>query len=153
MTCILKFKLLFWCISNSAYSLSTCPVFACQPASQFVVVYLQISWSNVSTEVLCQETHVTSLWRPCRKSIAWSDIWRAELEACNRSYISRSHSIAWANTKLLGRELSVTPCCMVLRICVSNLGHHWIGWWLVTYSVPSHYLNKCWIIVKQTLRK
>ena len=36
-------------------------------------------------------------------------------------------------------------------ICVSKLGHHWFKWWLVTWPVPSHYLNHCWNIVNWTL--
>ena len=39
-----------------------------------------------------------------------------------------------------------------MHICVTNLGHHWFRWWLVTWSVPSHYLNQCCIIVNWTLR-
>ena len=38
------------------------------------------------------------------------------------------------------------------HICVSELGQHWFRQWLVAYSVPSHYLNQCWIIVNWTLR-
>ena len=33
------------------------------------------------------------------------------------------------------------------HICITKLGHHWFRKWLVTSSVPSHYLNQCWIIV------
>ena len=29
--------------------------------------------------------------------------------------------------------------------------HHWFRWWLVAWSVPSHYLNQCWNIVNWTL--
>ena len=43
-------------------------------------------------------------------------------------------------------ELTHLP--LVLHICVSELGHHWFRYWPVAYSVPSHYLNQCWFIVK-----
>ena len=33
-----------------------------------------------------------------------------------------------------------------LHICVSESGQHWFRWWLLAYSVPSHYLNQCWSI-------
>ena len=29
--------------------------------------------------------------------------------------------------------------------------HHWFRYWLVAWSVPSHYLNQCWNIVNWTL--
>ena len=32
------------------------------------------------------------------------------------------------------------------------LYHHWFGKWLIVCSVPSHYLNQWWHIVKWTLR-
>ena len=28
---------------------------------------------------------------------------------------------------------------------------YWCRWWLNTYSVPSHYLNKCWLIINEVL--
>ena len=39
----------------------------------------------------------------------------------------------------------------VPHICVSELCQHWFRWWLVAWSVPSHYLNQCWLIVSWTL--
>ena len=36
---------------------------------------------------------------------------------------------------------------------VNDPDHHWFRLWLVACSAPSHYLNKCWLIVKWTLRK
>ena len=39
----------------------------------------------------------------------------------------------------------------MLHICVGNLGHHWLRWWLVACSAPIHHLNQCWIIVNCTL--
>ena len=30
--------------------------------------------------------------------------------------------------------------------------HHWFRWWLVAWSVPSHYLNQCWNVVNWTPR-
>ena len=39
------------------------------------------------------------------------------------------------------------------NIYVSESGHHWIRQWLGAYSVPSHYLNQCCVIVNGTLRK
>ena len=41
---------------------------------------------------------------------------------------------------------------LVPHICISESGQHWFRLWLVAYSVPSHYLNQCWIIVNWTLR-
>ena len=32
------------------------------------------------------------------------------------------------------------------HICVTNLGHTWLKKWLVAYSAPSHYPNRCCII-------
>ena len=40
----------------------------------------------------------------------------------------------------------------VLHISVSGSGQHWFRKWLFTYSVPSHYLNQCWLVVNWTLR-
>ena len=36
------------------------------------------------------------------------------------------------------------------HICVTELGHHWFRYWLVSCSAPSHYLNQCWLIVNWT---
>ena len=30
--------------------------------------------------------------------------------------------------------------------------HHWLRYWLVAWSAPSHYLNHCWYIANLTLR-
>ena len=38
------------------------------------------------------------------------------------------------------------------HICVTELGQHWFRLWLGTYSVPSHNLNQCWVIVNWALR-
>ena len=40
----------------------------------------------------------------------------------------------------------------VTYICVGNLGHHWFGWWLVAWSVPSYYLKQCWDTINWTVR-
>ena len=37
------------------------------------------------------------------------------------------------------------------HICVSESGHHWLRYWFVAYSAPSHSLNQCWDIVICTL--
>ena len=39
------------------------------------------------------------------------------------------------------------------HIYVSASGQHWFRYYLVTYSVSSHYLNQCRVIVNWTLRK
>ena len=39
----------------------------------------------------------------------------------------------------------------VARICISKQCHHWFRQWLVTWSVPSHYLPQWWNIVNWTL--
>ena len=46
---------------------------------------------------------------------------------------------------------SSTHLCLVVHICVSESGQHWFREWLVTYSAPSHYLNRFWAIVYWTL--
>ena len=38
-----------------------------------------------------------------------------------------------------------------LHICMSESGQYWFRWWLVTYSVPSHYLHQFWFIVNWEL--
>ena len=38
------------------------------------------------------------------------------------------------------------------HICVSESGQPWFRLWFVAYSVPSHYLNQCWVIVNWTFR-
>ena len=39
----------------------------------------------------------------------------------------------------------------VMHICVSRLGHHWFGEWLVAWSAPRHYLNQCCLTVYWTI--
>ena len=46
----------------------------------------------------------------------------------------------------------LTYLSLVPLICVSESAQHWFRWWLVAYSVPSHYLNQWWVIVNWTLR-
>ena len=46
----------------------------------------------------------------------------------------------------------VTHLPLVLHIGISEAGQHCFRYWLVAYSAPSHYLNKCWVIVNWTLR-
>ena len=41
---------------------------------------------------------------------------------------------------------------LVPHICVIESGQHWSWWWHVAFSVPSHYLNQCLVIVHWTLR-
>ena len=36
---------------------------------------------------------------------------------------------------------------LVPHICVSELGQHWFGWWLVAYSAPGLCLGQCWVTV------
>ena len=43
--------------------------------------------------------------------------------------------------------LILTHLLLVPHICVSESGQHWFRWRIVAYSTPSHYLNRCWVIV------
>ena len=63
--------------------------------------------------------------------------------------LSHSHYCWWLITKFCGWFDSLR--LNVAYICESKLGHHWFKQWLNTCSLPSHYLNQCWIIVKWTL--
>ena len=50
------------------------------------------------------------------------------------------------------------PATLYLNMGPSNVrtrmrgDQDWFRWWLVTYSVPSHYLNQCWVIVNWNIR-
>ena len=46
----------------------------------------------------------------------------------------------------------LTDSSLVPHICVSEMGQQWFRSWLAAYSVPSHYLNQCSLIVNWTLR-
>ena len=46
----------------------------------------------------------------------------------------------------------LTPFPLLPHICVSESSQHWFRLWLVAFSAPSHYLNKCWDIVNYTIR-
>ena len=39
-----------------------------------------------------------------------------------------------------------------MNICITKPGHHWFRKWFVTCSVPSHYLNQCWLLVFEHLK-
>ena len=62
------------------------------------------------------------------------------------------HNVWGAETshKILLAILTHPP--LVLQICVSEWSQHRFRWWLVTYLVPSHYLNQYCVIVNWTLR-
>ena len=47
--------------------------------------------------------------------------------------------------------VSLTHLPLVPHVCVREQGQHWFRYWLVTCSVPSHYLHQCWLIVNWTL--
>ena len=40
------------------------------------------------------------------------------------------------------KSILVNSSPLVSPICISELGQHWIKYWLVTCSAPSHYLNQ-----------
>ena len=44
-------------------------------------------------------------------------------------------------------SISLWPCDVIW-----HFSHHWFRSWLVSCLIPSHYLNKCWLIVDWTLR-
>ena len=46
--------------------------------------------------------------------------------------------------------LEILQSCTKLLICICEMGHHEFGLWLVTWSVPIHYLNRCWLILRCT---
>ena len=48
--------------------------------------------------------------------------------------------------------LTLNSSPLVPHICVNDSGQHWFRYWLVAYSAPSHYLNRCWVIINWTLR-
>ena len=50
------------------------------------------------------------------------------------------------------QENQLTHWGRMTHICVSKLGHHWLRYWLVAWTAPSHYLNQCCNIVDKTLR-
>ena len=56
------------------------------------------------------------------------------------------------NTQVAQVKCIKTRHPLVLHICVSELGQHWVRKWLVTYSAPNHYLHQCWNIINWTLR-
>ena len=51
---------------------------------------------------------------------------------------------------MIGNAPCLTHLSLVPHICVSESGQHWFRNWLVTNSVPSHYLNQCLDIVNWT---
>ena len=55
--------------------------------------------------------------------------------------------------------LSVCACACAyvrvrvrVRVCVCKPGHHWSDIGLLPWSVPSHYVNKCWHVVNWKLK-
>ena len=46
---------------------------------------------------------------------------------------------------------NLTHWGLVLPYGIMNLGQYWFGQWLVTYLVPSHYLNQWWHTVNRIL--
>ena len=53
---------------------------------------------------------------------------------------------------MLKKINELTHWGLVMHVCVSRLSHHWFWLWLVTWTVPSHYLNQCWNSANWTLR-
>ena len=51
-------------------------------------------------------------------------------------------------SEMIGQYLwYISPSPLVPHICVTELGHHWIRWWLGTCLAPSHYLNQWWLLI------
>ena len=46
--------------------------------------------------------------------------------------------------------VALTHLPLVPHACVSESGQHWFRYWLFAYSLPSHYLNQCCVIVNST---
>ena len=55
------------------------------------------------------------------------------------------------NILVSGDENTLSHQCRLMQICINELRHHWIRSWLVTYSMSSHYMAQCWVIVNYTL--
>ena len=47
----------------------------------------------------------------------------------------------------------VTHPGWVMHIFVRKIKYHWFRYWFVTWSTPSHYLNKCQFIINWTIGK
>ena len=62
------------------------------------------------------------------------------------------HGSSWSGLIKVGPGNKLTHFPLVPHIWVSELGQHWFRWRLVAYSVASHYLIQCWVIVNWTLR-
>ena len=72
---------------------------------------------------------------------SWKCIWKCRLKwqpFCPRG--------GWVKSAPL-THLSVVP-----HICVNELDQHFFRQWLVAWSVPSHYLDQCWLLVNWSLR-
>ena len=48
--------------------------------------------------------------------------------------------------------IHLTQWGWLMHIYLNELGHQRMGKWLVTWLVPSHYLNQCWHIVNRMLK-
>ena len=108
--------------------------------------YKLISWALIVKLVLgeCRRTSViiSQHWfRWWLGAIRWQAITCANIdpEQCH-------HIVSLGHNEL-------THLLLVSHICVGGYGQHWFRQWLVAYSVPSHYLNQCWVIVNWTLKK
>ena len=58
-------------------------------------------------------------------------------------------ALATCHTKQFFLVLTLTHWAQVMHICISKLTSL-VQIWLVTWSVPRHYLNQCWNIVNWT---
>ena len=62
-------------------------------------------------------------------------------------------SCQWTTYKMSSKLSILIHLLLVPRICVNELGQHWLSKCLIARSAPlSYYLTQCWLVAKWTLR-
>ena len=129
------------------HTLTHCPMGQVEVILQVHITnsfYKLISWALTVKLVLGE-----CRWAPLIISQHWFRWWLGAI---------RQQAITWADIdpELCHHMVSLghneLTHLLVPHICVGGYGQHWFRQWLVAYSVPSHYLNQCWVIINWTLR-
>ena len=103
--------------------------------------YLKL-WMNINIKGVRQHSHKGKFAGNAKDICPWYEFENYQLKIPVITFPRGQ----WANSLDSYREVVVTwqEWKGTRIIMVSKIDHHWFRNWLVTWSMPSHFLNQCW---------
>ena len=122
----------------------------CRPPADALKTSPRARWivSIMCGYQISQWSHSNYMWLYASKCVTWARQFFLVINCV--TYMRCSVKSFWEI--LIGSDEIITTPHPRPHICVSESGQHWFSKCIVAYSVPSHYLNLCWVIANWTLR-